>query len=249
MWILGVKVDDLNRDRAVADIGDFLAEKRGHFLTTPNPEIILFARRHPEYRAILNKADLALPDGIGLLWAARFIGEKLTERVSGTDMIPEICRLAREKGLKIALLGGLDQPAIEKAAKAMRAWGNEVVYADHGVPKGEWDNQASHDRIILELGDAKPDVLFVGFGHPKQERWIDEYRSRLPSVRLFIGCGGALDFIAGSARRAPAWMRRLGLEWLWRLFVEPKRYRRIIDAVIVFPLTVICYGRRGGIRH
>jgi N-acetylglucosaminyldiphosphoundecaprenol N-acetyl-beta-D-mannosaminyltransferase len=239
MEILGVKVDALGCQQTVAKIGDFLSVASGHFITTPNPEIVLYAHRHSEYRDILNKADLALPDGIGLLWASRAVGEPLKERVSGTDMVPEICRLARERGLRIALLGGLNQSSIDKAAAIMRQWGNAVVYAQHGVPKEEWDNRASHDKIVHELRATSPELLLVGFGHPKQEQWIDEYRSRLPSVRLFMGCGGALDFIADAAKRAPSWMRKAGLEWLWRLFIEPKRYRRIFDAVIVFPLTVI----------
>jgi len=239
MVILDVKIDAETSKQVSGIISAFLDSKEGHFVITPNPEIILYAHRHPEYRNILNKADLALPDGVGLLWASRIIGNPLKERVSGTDMVPEICRLAREKGLKIGLLGGLNQTTIEKTAAIMREWGNMVVYATHGVPKKKWDNQASHDKIIHELQTASPELLFVGFGHPKQEQWIDEYRSRLPSVRLFMGCGGALDFISGAARRAPPWMRKIGFEWLWRLISEPARYRRIFAAVIIFPLTVI----------
>jgi N-acetylglucosaminyldiphosphoundecaprenol N-acetyl-beta-D-mannosaminyltransferase len=239
MEILGVKIDAITKDEAIVALRSFLEEKNSRFVATPNSEIVLYAHRHPAYRAILNRADLALPDGAGLLHAAKMIGQAIPERVSGTDMVPEICRIAREKGLKIALLGGLDQATVDKAAETMRNWGNDIVYARYGVPKTEWDNKASHDKIIDELRSVSPELIFAAFGHPKQEQWIDEYRSRLPSVRLFMGCGGALDFIAGTAKRAPAWMRKIGLEWLWRLIIEPKRYRRIFNAVIVFPLTAI----------
>ena len=239
MPILGVKVDPVTKTEAIAKIADFLDEQKPHFVTTPNPEIILYAHRHSGYREILNKADLALPDGAGLLLVSRFMKQALPERVSGADVLPEIAGLAREKKLKIALLGGLDQSSIDKAATIMRGWGNEVVYASHGVPKTQWKNKEFHDRIINELRDARAEIVFVALGHPKQEQWIDEHRSSLPSVRLFIGCGGALDFIAGAAKRAPLWMRRAGLEWLWRLVREPKRIKRITNAVIVFPLTVL----------
>ena len=234
LHVLGVKIDPVTKTQALAKIAVFLDEQRSHFITTPNPEIILFAHKHREYLEILNKADLALPDGFGLLLVSR-----LKERVSGTDMVPEIVKLAREKHLKIALIGGLDQTTIEKAAVAMRRWGNEVVYASHGVPKEQWENKEFHDRIINELSAARPEIIFVALGHPKQEQWIDEHRNSLPTVRLFMGCGGALDFIAGTAKRAPIFMRRLGLEWLWRLVCEPKRIKRILNAVIVFPLTVL----------
>ena len=239
MNILGAKVDAVTKTEAIMKIAAFLDEQKPHFITTPNPEIILYAHRHPGYREILNKADLALPDGAGLLFVSRFMKQALPERVSGTDMVPEIAKLAREKHLKIALLGGLDQATIDKAARAMRAWGNEVVYASHGVPKEQWEDKEFHDRIISELRAARPELVFVALGHPKQEQWIDEHQNSLPSVRLFIGCGGALDFIAGAMRRAPAFMRQAGLEWLWRLVREPKRIKRIFNAVIVFPLTVI----------
>jgi N-acetylglucosaminyldiphosphoundecaprenol N-acetyl-beta-D-mannosaminyltransferase len=233
MNILGVKVDAVTKAEAIVKIAGFLDEQKQRFITTPNPEIILYARKHPKYREILNKADLSLPDGAGLLLVSH-----LKERVSGADMVPAIAKLAREKNLRIALLGGLDQVTIDKAAAAMRAWGNSVVYASHGVPKTEWNNEQFHDRIANELHATEPEVVFVALGHPKQEQWIDKYRASLPVVRLFMGCGGALEFVGGAAKRAPVFMRRAGLEWLWRLIREPKRIKRILNAVIVFPLTV-----------
>lgn len=238
MKILGVQVNPVTKTQAIAKITDFLLKSGQFFVTTPNPEIILYARQRPEYQGILNKADLALPDGAGLLLAAKFLKKPLPERVSGSDIVPEILRLARENNLAVALLGGLDQATVELAAAKIRKQGTRVVYADYGVSKGDWNNSAKHERIINELQGTRPDIALVGFGHPKQEEWIEKYRLQLPTVRLFIGCGGTLDFLAGKIRRAPAWMRPW-LEWLWRLLQEPKRIRRIFNAVIVFPLTVI----------
>jgi len=238
MQILGAKIDDITMPEAILKIDGFLSNN-SHFLTTPNPEIILYGHKHSEYRRILNNSDLALPDGIGLLLVSRLLGKPLRECVRGADMVPEICRMAREKNLKIALLGGLDQAAIQNAAAIMRGWGNTVVYAEHGVVKKDWQVPSFHEKIVKEMRACEPQILFVGFGHPKQEEWIEQYRNALPSVRLFMGCGGALDFIAGRAKRAPVWMRKIGLEWLWRLALEPKRIKRILNAVIIFPLTVI----------
>lgn len=232
--ILGVRVDPVTNTEAIAKIASFLDEPSQHFITTPNPEIILYAHKHQGYREILNKADLALPDGIGL----KLVSKHIKERVSGADMVPEICRLAGEKGLKIALLGGADQATLIKAAIAIRTFGGEVVYADHGVARENWNDRSFHEKIVSEMRTLEPQVVLVGFGHPKQEQWIDEYRSQLSTVRLFIGCGGALDFVAGASVRAPMWMRKVGLEWLWRLIREPKRIKRIINAVIIFPITV-----------
>jgi N-acetylglucosaminyldiphosphoundecaprenol N-acetyl-beta-D-mannosaminyltransferase len=241
MMILGVKIDEVTKAGAIAKIASFLNEPAQHLVTTPNPEIVLYAYRHPEYQKILNLADLALPDGAGVVFAAKLLGAPLHERVSGSDMVPEICRIAREKHLKIALLGGKNQEKIERAATVMRGWGNTVVYAANGVPPNHWKDRPFHEKIVDELKAAEPDIVFVAFGHPKQEQWIDEYRPILPTVRLFLGCGGALDFVAGAAKRAPKWMQKLYLEWLWRLIIQPKRIKRIFNAVIVFPLTVI-YG-------
>jgi N-acetylglucosaminyldiphosphoundecaprenol N-acetyl-beta-D-mannosaminyltransferase len=241
MNILDVRVDPITKDEAIAKIAIFLDEPKQHFVTTPNPEIILYAHKHPTYRDILNKADMALPDGAGLVFASRIQNQPLPERVSGTDMVPEIAKLASERGLKIALIGGLNEDVIHRAATVMLEQGRNVVYAEHGVSAEHWNDRLFHEKMVKELNDADAQVVFAAFGHPKQEQWIDEYRAALPLVRLFMGCGGALDFIAGAAKRAPSWMRRAGLEWLWRLITEPKRFKRIFNAVIVFPLTVI-YG-------
>ncbi len=237
--ILGVNVSNTTKQAAIAKIADFLAQDKQFFVTTPNPEIILYAHKNPAYREILNKADFSLPDGIGLVFASKIIHEPLNERISGTDMVPEIAKLAREKKLKIAVLGGLDQETLEKAAAVMRGWGNEVVFANYGVPKEHWKNPAFHEKIINGINASGTQIVLAGFGHPKQEEWINKYQGAMPSVKLFIGIGGALDFIAGARKRAPAWMQKTGLEWLWRLIQEPRRAKRIFNAVIVFPIAVI----------
>ncbi len=244
MTILGVKVDALNRQEVLARIGDFLGSKSGMFIATPNPEIILAARRDSSYRDILNSADLAVPDGIGLKLAAALLGQKIPERISGADLLPEIARMAAERGLSVGILGGRDQAAADAAASALRERGVRVAFAAYGPSPSDWNNPAVHEKMIAAMTAAAPAVLFVGFGHPKQERWIYAHRAELPSVRLFMGCGGAVDFLAGRAKRAPAFMRRAGLEWLWRLVSEPQRWRRILNAVIVFPFAVIYDSRK-----
>jgi bacterial polymer biosynthesis proteins, WecB/TagA/CpsF family len=239
MNILDVKIDSITKAEAITKIAGFLSNNKQYFITTPNPEIILYAHKYPEYREILNRSDLALPDGVGLVLVSKLIHEPVRERISGADMVPEIAKLAREKNLKIAILGSLDQAMIEKTAQIMRGWGNNVPYASHGVAKEHWNDPSFHEKIIDGINASGAHIVLAGFGHPKQEEWINEYRGRLPSVEILIGVGGALEFIGGAIKRAPRWMQKAWLEWLWRLAQEPRRAKRIFNAVIVFPPTVI----------
>ncbi len=243
--ILGVPVDAITKVEALMKAQNMLAERRGHFLTTPNPEMLVLATREPRFKEVLRKADLAIPDGIGLLYAARLHGKRIPERVSGADFLDELAALALQKGLPVFLLGGGQstlagkQDVAKRAADILREKypGLEVVGAESGgqvslSADGTWQmDPALLDRIRA----ASPAMLFVAFGHGKQETWIADHLAALPSVRLAIGIGGAFDFIAGEVRRAPLMMRRLGLEWLWRLVRQPSRFGRIWTAVAVFP--------------
>jgi N-acetylglucosaminyldiphosphoundecaprenol N-acetyl-beta-D-mannosaminyltransferase len=237
--ILGIKIDAITEAQALDKIALFLGENKNHLVVTPNAEIILYAHKNPDYADILNRADLALPDGSGPYLLSRFTKQRLPARIPGADFVPKVCELARQKKMKIGILGGRDQETVKKAAMAMRSWGNDVVFAAHGVLKEDWKKESFHEKIVNEMRKQNPDIVFVGFGHPKQEQWMDKYGQLFPSARLMVGCGGTLDFIAGAAKRAPAWMRSTGLEWLWRLYSEPARFQRIFNAVVVFPLTMI----------
>lgn len=236
--LLGVPIDALTRVEAVAAADRLLGEPRGHFVTTPNPEMLVAAHRDPEFLRILNEADLSLPDGAGLLMVGRLKGLKLPERISGSDFVDDIARLAIQRNASLYLLGGNGDVA-KRAAAALQKWhpGLKVAGAESGgkmtlQPDGNWNMDPN---LLQRLWGAAPVMLLVALGHGKQERWINDHLLQLPSVRLAIGVGGTFDFIAGDVRRAPLWMRKSSLEWLWRLLNQPWRLGRIWNAVIVFP--------------
>ena len=237
--ILGVPVDAMTKVEAVMKAANMLTERRGHFFTTPNPEMLVLASKDPVFRKVLRQADLALPDGIGLLFAAKLRGKHIPERVSGTDFFEDLAGLAVHKGLPVYLLGGGTTDVAKRAASALRQKypGLKVVGAESGgqvsrSAEGLWQMDAA---LLDRIRSAGPAMLFVAFGHGKQEMWITDHLASLPSVRLAIGIGGAFDFIAGDVPRAPALMRKIGLEWLWRLLLQPSRLGRIWTAVVVFP--------------
>ena len=211
-----------------------LAEGGPHMITTPNPEFLVAAQTDAKFCAILNRADLALPDGAGLMWAARFLGTPLRERIAGSDFVWDIAALAANQNYKLYLVGG-------RAGVAQSAAQNIIArLRNRAIVHGEREPDIAHIR------DAAPDILLVALGHPKQEKWIAAHLSELPSVKIAMGVGGALDFIAGRVFRAPRFLRALGLEWLWRLILQPWRLLRIFRAVLVFPaLVAVWYLTKG----
>jgi len=240
--ILGVRIDAVTRAQALEAVSGLIGGKGGRLVVTPNPEMLVLARRDEEFRRILNSADLAIPDGVGLLWAARRAGRPLPERVTGTDLMLDVAGRAAAEGWRIFLLGGAPGAAREAAAELQRRHPGLVVAGAESGGRVERDaaGRLRIDGNALEaLRQARPDILFVAFGHGTQEKWLKQNLAGLPGVRVAMGIGGAFDFIAGRAKRAPASWRRFGLEWLWRLIREPRRFRRIWDAVAVFPFLLI----------
>ncbi len=238
--ILGIKVDRYTRKEALEKLSAFFGDGRQHVITTPNPEIILAGYRDPAFASILNQADLALPDGVGLIFASWFLGKPIRERISGSDFIFDIAQVAKEYETSIYLVGGFVDVA-KRAAETLRknSPGVKIVGAEEGVIMENEEWRMKNGELLDRINNAKPDILLVAFGQKKQEKWIVENLSRLPSVKVAMGIGGTFDFLAGELRRAPTIVRTLGLEWLWRLMLEPKRWKRIGNAVAVFPWYVI----------
>jgi len=227
--ILGVAIDCIDFAAMLTQISGWVVDANtggspAHCrqICTVNPEFIVEAQRNPGFAAALGRADLRAPDGIGVLWAARVNGVRLRERVTGSDGIYRICERAAVAGWRVFFLGAAPGVA-ERTAARLRARYPEldVVGAYSGSPADEeWA------EIRRALAASRPDILFVAFGHPKQDIWIDAHRADLPAA-IAIGVGGAFDFVAGVTVRAPAWVQRLGLEWLYRLIREPWRWRRM----------------------
>lgn len=233
--ILGVKIDGLTMREALARIEGFLKDEEFHFVVTPNPEIVIFAQKDRKFAEILNHADLAIPDGEGLVWAAKILGKNIKERVSGVDLADEICKMAAEKGFRIGFLGGGPGVADEARECQIRKYpGLKVVFSLGSDPENAIKNIADSLRLTdyrkknknAVVGSQRAvDILLVAYGFPKQEYWMAKY-GRRSGVKVAIGVGGALDYFAGRLRRAPKFIRILGLEWLWRLILEPWRIKR-----------------------
>jgi N-acetylglucosaminyldiphosphoundecaprenol N-acetyl-beta-D-mannosaminyltransferase len=219
--ILGVRVDALTYDGLLAAIGDFIAQGSPHQIATLNPEFVMEAQRNAAFRALLERADLCMADGVGLLWAAKRQGHPLPERVTGSDGVPLIAERAAQAGWRLYLLGAA--PGVAKRTAEIltaRCPGLQIAGVYPGSPAAE-----EAGAIIDLIRAASPDILFVAFGAPNQDLWIAHHGDAL-GVPVMMGVGGAFDHIAGVRRRAPPWVRCLNLEWLFRLGTQPWRWRR-----------------------
>jgi N-acetylglucosaminyldiphosphoundecaprenol N-acetyl-beta-D-mannosaminyltransferase len=194
----------------------------GGAVFTPNVDHMVNLARSAPFRAAYERASLALVDGQALLWASKLLGTGLPEKISGSDLVPRLLERAGRRGLRVYFLGGGPGIALEAAEVARRRYGVAIVGVDSPVvsPTGE-----AGPEVVERIREARPHLLFVALGAPKQELFIDRYRERLlPMVSL--GIGASLDFVAGRVRRAPAWMSRAGFEWIFRLSQDPKRLAR-----------------------
>jgi N-acetylglucosaminyldiphosphoundecaprenol N-acetyl-beta-D-mannosaminyltransferase len=238
--ILTVGVDALGFAPAVAQCLGFVAAGGAHHVVTVNPEFIMTARRRPDFHRVLNEADLALADAVGIVWASRLLRRPVPERVTGADLMPALADALGAAGRTVFLLGGA--PGVAAAAgAALEATTRARIAGVHAGSPADADAPA----IVRAVRDADPAALFVAFGSPAQDLWIDRHRAEL-QVPVMMGVGGAVDFLAGVQRRAPRVVRRLGFEWLWRLVREPWRWRRQL-ALPAFAAAVLRERVRGGL--
>lgn len=242
--VLGVHISDVEKQKAVSLILDFLQSDKAHYIFTPNPEMIVEAQSDTEFKQILNQGDLNICDGAGLSFFAN------TPRITGVDFMIDICHIAEKENKCIYLLGSSDKDVLEKTSSFLKekfpnlhVAGFDPGYSIQIKKTGESSalvyDPLEHDETVNRIIMSAPDILFVAFGHNKQERWILEHVPYFPTVKIAMGVGGAFDFLSGKSRRAPKMLQHAGLEWLWRLFNEPWRLKRIVNAVIVFPFLVI----------
>ena len=224
--ILGVRFDDLTQQEAAQQGRQLLEEDKFHYVVTPNPEFLLAAEKDPEFRRVLNAADLVLPDGIGVVYSAKILGTPLKERVPGIEFAEAMLSALNEMGGRLYLLGAKPGVAEEAGRRICARYPALVLCGTHdGYFK---DEQA----ILPEIAAAKPDLLFVCLGAPKQEKWMARW-GRHTGAKLAIGLGGCLDVFAGNVRRAPEQWQKLGLEWAYRLKKEPKRIGRMAKLPLV----------------
>ncbi len=242
--VLGVRVDCLTQQQVLTYIESFLQ----HYVAcdrqfvcrqiiTVNPEFVMAAQRNTQFRRCINEASLVVADGMGVVWATRYLGKPTPERVTGIDTVIEIAKRCAAQGYRLYLLGAAPGVA-ELAATRLQelAPGLQIAGTYSGSP-----DPAEEEAIIERIWKARADVLCVAYGAPGQDLWIRRNLLQLP-VGVAMGVGGAFDFLSGRQKRAPNFMQKLGLEWLYRLYREPWRWRRML-ALPNFAMQVILKGR------
>ncbi len=203
-YVLGVKIDDVTIDQVLETVQGWLSKTGKNYIVTPNPEIVMMAQKDPDLKKILNQADLAIPDGYGLQ-----IGTDIVCNTPGIDVMEVLIKLANDYGYTVGLLGGRDSVAAKAAERLQKKY-----------PKLKVTLASSELNRI-----PSTDILFVAYGAPKQEKWVDKNLSKIP-VKVAMVVGGSFDYLSGQVNRAPSWMRQLRLEWLYRLIQQPWRIKR-----------------------
>lgn len=225
IFLLGVGFSDASMKEVLEFIVTGLQnQSEKYYIVTPNPELLVIASKDDNYRKVLNSAKLALPDGIGVIVAGKIMGKPLKERIHGVDLVKSLCKEVSKQPITVGFLGAGPNIA-ELTAECLR---KNYPGLKVGLVSEEWSE---------ELKNKKADILFVAFGSPKQEIWISENLERLPA-KVVIGVGGAFDFISGKVRRAPLILRKIGLEWLFRLIIQPWRLKRQLR-LVKFPYLVL----------
>lgn len=222
--ILGVPIRKLSMQETVTAVAEMMREPRLHQIATVNPEFIMRAQNDAAFTAVLNRADACLADGVGVVWAARYLGDPVPERVPGSELVYHLAERAAQEGWRLFLLGAAPGIA-EQAADILVARYPALQIA--GTYAGSPD-LAENEAIVQMINASQADMLWVAYGAPKQDLWIDRNREALTTVRVALGVGGSLDFMTGKSIRAPRWVQKLGLEWLHRLWHEPWRWRRML---------------------
>ncbi|HSR88954.1 MAG TPA: WecB/TagA/CpsF family glycosyltransferase [Candidatus Udaeobacter sp.] len=235
MDFLSIKIDEITKEQALQKVSEFLSSSNQYKIFTPNPEFVVKAQKDEYFKKVLNSGDLNLCDGMGL---RIFTGIK---RIPGVDFMLEVCKLAEEQGKGIYLLGSGNDEVVRQACEQLnKNFPNLKISGYNKGPELDENSVGKFDNYIFEeINKTGAEVLFVAFGMGKQEKWIYENLSKMPSVKIAMGVGGSFEFISGKIKRAPLFMRQLGLEWVYRLAQQPQRIGRIFNATIKFTWLAI----------
>jgi len=222
--IMGVPFDTSGMDGAVHKIMGYFEDGENHIICTPNPEIVMSAQQDEELFGILKSADLVVPDGIGIVLASKISDKKLKERVSGYDLCLELFESMKDNGKTVYFFGGAPGVA-QKAAQQIELKYKGLKVVGH---RNGFFSSADENEIIEDIKEKSPDLLLVGLGSPKQEKWI--YKNlKSTGAGVAIGVGGSFDVMAGNVKRAPLIFQKLGIEWLYRLIKQPSRFKRMLN--------------------
>ncbi|MDX1947213.1 MAG: WecB/TagA/CpsF family glycosyltransferase [Pirellulaceae bacterium] len=236
--LFGVAIDPLRMEQAVRQIQAWVAadEPRCRYVVTPNVDHVVMLQHHAGLQAAYRDAGLILADGAPVIWSARLLGKPLPGRVAGSDLVPALFAAADEnRPLSVYLLGAAPGVGERAAANIERRWPAVRVVGHYSPPLGFEKDEAENEAILAKIAAARPDVLILGLGAPKQELWISRHHGQI-AARAALCVGATIDFLAGEKARAPLWMQDAGLEWLHRVLSEPRRLaRRYARDAWIFP--------------
>lgn len=221
--VLNVNIDALTMEESVSVVEKFITDKIPKYVVTANAEIVMLAQRDQEFAGIIERADLVLPDGAGVVWAARYNGYVVPERVAGFDLVQQLMIQSAQKGHRIYMFGGAPGVVTKAKETAQSKYpGVNIVGTRHG-----YFTESENSEIIEDIRKCQPDILLIALGVPKQEQWVTKNLTTL-GIPVSIGVGGTFDVMAGVMQRAPLWMQKANLEWLFRLMLQPKRIIRMM---------------------
>lgn len=238
--VLGIDISPYSKEEFYEVVESRLADKDPQtppmFVVTVNPEIVVQAIADHEFKNIIASSSVNTADGVGISWAIEFLYDKQVDRITGADSLERICRLCGDYNEPVFLYGAMPSVAKETADKLKNKVKNLQVAGTYSPDSPHIPVEELPQEKQQQLKSAS--VIFVALGAPSQEKWINDNISKLPNCKLIIGVGGTFDFIAGKAQRAPKWMRKCGMEWLYRLITEPERWRRMLKLPL-FALNVL----------
>ncbi len=237
--LLGIPVDSVTMDGTLDTMERLIRERKPSYLVTPNVDVLVQLQKDQEFRRIYNGAAMVLPDGVPLLWAAKFLRRPLQAKVAGSDLFVKFCERAAKNGHKVYFMGAMPGVAAQAAEILTKRYPGLKVVGTYSPSFGFEKNEAECALIVEKIRQAEPDVLFVGLGSPKQEKWTDRYKEQY-DVPVTVGVGISFDYVAGTVKRAPKWMQNAGLEWFFRLMIEPKRLwrRYLVNDPVFFWLVL-----------
>jgi len=237
--LLKAKIDNLYFEDVIKLVCTYIKNREKHYIVTPNLDHLVRLERDAEFQKIYSHASLVLADGVPLLWGAMFLGTPIKEKISGSDLFPRLCEVAAVKGYRLFFLGGREGAALKTAQLLKEKYPAITIVGTYCPEYGFENNEEENAKIISLINNLEPDILFVGLGSPKQEKWIYKYKE-LYNVPVSIGIGVSFEFYSGIVKRAPKWMQKVGLEWLWRVLMEPTRLwkRYLIDDMQFFRLII-----------
>lgn len=224
--IFDIEINNVDWDEFLCLFSKAVEDKsKNKYMLTVNVDHIVKMQHDREFYKIYKEADYITADGVPILWAAKLFGNPIKEKISGSDILPKILPLAEEKQYRIFFMGAAEG-VVQKAAEEIKTqYKNINIVGTYSPSYGFEKNEEEIAKIISMIKDANTDILFLGVGAPKQEKWIAKYKD-VYCAPLSIGVGATFDFIAGNVKRAPKWMQKIGLEWFWRFLQEPKRLFR-----------------------